>query len=130
MPRTYVQGLAGLQRALAVSNKAIAGDLRDSLKDAAEPVRVSAETLAVVSIPRIGVPWSRMRVGVTRRSVYVAPVQRGVKARGNARLRRPNLKGLLLDRAMYPALVQHESSIESRVIDMLDDFARRWATIG
>lgn len=130
MAETVIEGYAGLMRALAFAERDIRLDLRDSLRDAAEPVRADAETLAVSQIQRIGIPWSRMRVGITRTLVYVAPRQRGTKGRGNQRFRRPNLKDLLLDRAMNPALARNESQIERRVIEMLNGFADRWARVG
>lgn len=130
MAETVVEGLAGLQRAFAFAERDIRLDLRASLREAAEPVRADSETLAVQRITNIGVPWSRMRVGVTRTLVYVAPRERGTKGRGNQRFRRPNLRDLLLDRAMNPALDQNQSQIETRVVNMLNDFAVKWSRIG
>ena len=104
-------------------------DLRDAMKSAAEPVRRDAEQLAVSNIRRIGIPWSRMRTGVTRHSVYVAPVERGVKSRTIRRGRRPNLKPLLLERAMDPALDQNADKVEREVIDAMDDLFRRWERV-
>jgi hypothetical protein len=67
-----------------------------------------------------------MRTGITRKVVYVAPRQRGVKTRGADPRRRPNLAQLLLDRAMEPALDRHEHEIVEafdRLLDkMADDF--------
>jgi hypothetical protein len=128
MAETVVLGMSGLQRALRFADREIGKDLRASLRDAAEPVRADAETLARSTIPRVGIPWSGMRIGVTRTVVYVAPKKRGKNP--NARLRRPRFKDLLLDRAMNPALARNESQIEGRVIATLNNFADRWARVG
>ena len=78
-----VDGLDSLRRAFLVADKEVAADMKDALQEAAAPVRADAQTLATATIRRIGVPWSRMRVGSTRTIVYVAPVERGSKGRGN-----------------------------------------------
>ncbi len=121
-----VEGLRELQRAFAVADKQISRDLRKSLRDAAEPVRSDAESRASSAIPRIGLPWSRMRVGVTRHSVYVAPRERGVR-RGSRR--RPNLAGLLLERAMEPALEANHPRVLAAVEDLLQDMGRHWERV-
>lgn len=117
-----VEGLRELNRAFARADQVLHRDLTGGLREAAEPVRADAESLALSSIPRIGLPWSRMRVGVTRRVVYVAPQRRGRK-RGR---RRPNLAGLLMGRAMSPALERNRGEVESRVGRVLDTVGREW----
>jgi hypothetical protein len=89
----------------------------------AEPVRRDAETNAQERIPRVGDRWYRMRTGVSRKLVYVAPRQRGVKRQGDARRRRPKFGDLLMDRAMEPALEQHGPEIEAAVERALDQIA-------
>ena len=64
--------------------------------------------------------WARMRVGVTRNLVYVAPRARGVKTRGRHNFGRPNLADLLMGRAMQPALDQHIGEVEARFEELLD----------
>jgi hypothetical protein len=81
--------------------------------------------LAVEKIARIGVPWSRMRVGVTQRDVYVAPRQRGQKGR-DQRLRRPNLFDLLMGRALQPALDQNIAKVERQLERLLDAVGSSW----
>lgn len=122
-----ITGLRELSRAFAVADKTLAKELRDKLREAAEPVRTDAEALASVGIPRIGMPWSRMRVGVTRSSVYVAPRQRG--ARGRPSTKRPNLAPLLLDRAMTPALEANRPHVEREVDDVLATVGRAWESV-
>jgi hypothetical protein len=116
-----VEGLRDLQRAFALADRELSRRLRSSLREAAEPVRADAERLATSEISRIGVPWSRMRVGVTQKSVYVAPRQRGAR-----RNRRPNLAGLLLERSMLPALDANQPQVVRTVEKVLDQVANLW----
>jgi hypothetical protein len=64
-----------------------------------------------------------MRTGVTQKSVYVAPKKRGTR---DTRLRRPNFAGLLMDRAMQPALDRNASGIEAAFERFLDEVGRDW----
>ena len=118
-----VRGLRELNRAFARADRKLRLEKNDALRRAAEPVREEAEQLAVAEIPRIGDAWSRMRVGVTTKVVYVAPFERGQR-RGNRK--RPNLAGLLMNRAMQPALDMHRSEVIERVDDLLADVGREW----
>jgi hypothetical protein len=132
MPATSavrVKGLRELQRAFSVADKKLAKELRSRLRDVAEPVRADAERLAVQEIRNIGIPWSRMRVGITRSLVYVAPVERGVKSKGRASRRRPNLADLLMGRAMSPALEANEGRVLHELEDVLDDVGRAWERV-
>ena len=131
MPATEalrVEGLRDLQRAFALADKESQRKLRQSLKDVGEPVRSTSEQLALTRIRRIGPRWSRMRVGVTRSLVYVAPVERGKRSRANTRLRRPNLADLLMGRAMQPALDINAGRIEGDFEDVLEDVANLWGS--
>lgn len=105
----------------------LAKELRVALRAVAEPVRSDAERLAVASIPTVGVPWSRMRIGVTRTSIYVAPRQRGRNA--NRLLRRPKFADLLLDRAMEPALAANEGRVVAAVEHVLGTVGRAWEAV-
>lgn len=117
-----VEGLRELQRAFKRADGVLQHELRDGLRAAAEPVRLDAEREAVQSITRIGVPWSRMRVGVTQKIVYVAPKKRGVKGR-DSRLRRPNLFRLLLT-AMEVAAGRNQARVTQGLERVLDDVGR------
>lgn len=119
-----VEGLRELSHAFALADETLIRELRKSLREVAEPVRVGAERLAVEGIPTIGLPWSRMRIGVTRHSVYVAPRQKG--ARGNVFSKRPNLAGLLLQRSMLPALKQNEVAVAREMEAMLGTVGQAW----
>ena len=120
-----VEGLRELQRAFSVADKTLAKELRSRLRDVAEPVRAEAERLALQEISRIGIPWSRMRIGVTRSLVYVAPVERGRRSRH----RRPNLADLLMGRAMSPALEANQDRVVHEFEELLDDVGRAWERV-
>lgn len=122
----HVEGLRELQRAFKAADVTLQKDLRAGLRAAAEPVRASAEQLAVENITRIGIPWSRMRVGVTTRDVYVAPRKRGLKTRGDDPRRRPNLFDLILGRALEPALDRNVGQVEAGLERVLDTVGSAW----
>lgn len=124
-----VEGLRELELAFKLYGRGLEKGLREAMETAAEPVRLDAQTLAVENISNIGFPWSRMRVGVTRRTAYVAPQQRGRRSRLRPNAGRPNLRGLLLERAMEPALDQNVSRVEREFVDALDDLARMWSRV-
>lgn len=118
-----VAGLADMQKAWAVADRETSKELREALKDAARPVAVDAQTFALGRIRNVGQPWSRMRVGVTRRSVYVAPKQRETRVK---RRKRPNLADLLAGRAMQPALNRNIGRVEANVEEALATVGRKW----
>lgn len=124
-----VIGLAELRRAFAVASREMSKDLNEALKSAGEPVRADAQALAVQNISRIGIPWSRMRLGINRHSVYVAPVERGNKSRTRGQRGRPNLKTKLLDEAMGPALVANSDRVAREFEDAVRDMAKAWARV-
>lgn len=118
-----VQGLREMQRAFRVADRSLQKELRHTLREVAEPVRADAERLALARIPRIGVPWSQMRVGVTTTSVYVASKRRGTRL---PQRRRPNLADLLLGRAMEPALHENLGVLVDGFNRLLDTVAEGW----
>lgn len=118
----HIQGLREMSRAFAKADKNLKKELTATLKDVAEPVRADATVRAEQEIRNIGQLWSQMRTGVTSRVVYVAPKRRGRQSA----LRRPNLAGLLMDRAMQPALDAHAGQIERELERMLDGIGRDW----
>lgn len=121
-----VRGLRDLQKAWAVADKETSKELRSALRDAAEPVKTDAQTLAATSIkrPKTGGPdWSRMRVGVTRKSVYVAPKQRSTR---NKSMRREKWADRIAFRAMQPALDRNIHQVEAKVDDALGTVGRKW----
>ena len=98
---------------------------RANLREVAEPVRQDAERLAMSSIRRMpGSPkWSRMRVGISQRVVYIAPRARGFKGRGRHPSKRPNLGDLLMNRAMQPALERNEEQMFRNLERLMDRIA-------
>ena len=100
----------------------VEGDLVESLEEAAQPVELEAEALAVSRIrnmPR-SPRWAGMRIGVSRMEslVYMVPA-----ARSRRRTKRPNLADLLLTRAMDPALEHNAAQVEKTVDHMLAELA-------
>lgn len=119
-----VEGLREMERLFKLSERGMEKGIREALEAGSESVRVDAQSLAVVSIPNIGIPWSRMRIGVRSTTSYVAPLERG---RGsNPRRRRPNLKQLLLGRAMEPALERNRDKVRRDFQQALADLHRLW----
>lgn len=124
----HVRGLADLQRAFGLANRAVQADLRDALAESAAPVRSDAQSLAEsrISHMRSGSPWRVMRIGVHRSVAYVAPVERGLKGRAYQGRRRPKFATLLLERSMQPALDRNREQVARRFEDMLDEVADVW----
>lgn len=127
-----VQGLREMQRAFAVADKTLLVEFQTAMRAVAEPVRVDAERLAATKIrnilsPTAEVDWWRMRVGLTRVSLYVAPFERGrLSKRNPRRYSRPNLAGLLMDKAMEPALARNEARAVAAVDHVLQTVGSAW----
>ena len=124
-----IRGMRELSAAYAAMERDVRRELPAALRDASEPVRREAEGLAVSRIRRMpnSPRWSRMRTGVTRTLVYVAPRQRGVKSRhADDPRRRPNLGDLLMDRAMEPALEHNATEVERTIEQTLDRLAGKF----
>jgi hypothetical protein len=125
-----IEGLRELERAFRLYGNGLEKGVREALTTAAEPVRTEAQSLARSSIRNIGLTWSSMRIGVTRRTAYIAPQQRGRRGgAGNVRKGRPNLAPLLLDRAMQPALANNIRNVEQEIGAALDDLGRMWSRV-
>lgn len=105
-----VRGLRELQRDFRKMGGAVNAELKAGLREVAEVVRSDAQSRASSSIRNIGPRWERMRTGVTTRVVYVAPL-----ARNRGGPPRANLAGLLMDRALQPALDANEGEVVARV---------------
>lgn len=109
-----VHGLRELQNAFRQVSTDLAKDLRTDLSKIGKPVADRAEQLATRDISNIGPVWSLMRVGVTLRTVYVAP-----RARRKQGSPRRNLGGLLMNRALQPALDESTEEIVHSLDDLL-----------
>lgn len=123
-----LRGQRELIAALKTAEKSTGREVRSAFRAVAEPIRQGAEIRARERIPRIGDQWFKMRTGVTQKSVYVAPRQRGVKVRNDPRGRGfgtgpPSFADLLADRAMEPALAANEANIEKATEAALDRVA-------
>lgn len=122
-----IDGLGAVQRAFRKAGKDVRKDLRDALRDSADPVKFSAQVLAITRISHMSAPWSEMRVGVTSKLVYMVPKQRGrLTKRNPQRYRRPNMGQLLMDKAMEPALTANVGQIEERAIGAMVGVAKKW----
>lgn len=115
-----VTGAFELERAFMQLRREVLTELRPALREIAEVVRTDAAQLAESEISNIGPRWSEMRVGVPLRGAYVAP-----KARNRGGSPRPNLAGLLMDRALQPALDKNEDNVMRRVDELVANAANR-----
>lgn len=127
-----VQGFREMQRAFAAADKTLLREFQTAMRKVAEPIREDSERLAGEKIrnilsPTAEVDWWRMRVGLTRVSLYVAPFERGrLTKRNPSRYRRRNLAGLLLEKAMEPALARNEPRAVAAVDHVLATVGQRW----
>ena len=128
-----VDGLADLQRAFTAADRALREDLRDALQEAAAPVRSDSQALAMTishMTTTKATDWTRMRTGIIDGTVvYVAPVERGSKSRGNQRLRRRRFKDVLGPR-MDAALAKNRGHVIRRLDAMLGEVKRVWERYG
>ena len=118
-----VEGLRELNRAFLVADKSVRKQWNAERRRLGEPVAQSAQALAASEIrnmPR-SPSWAGMRVGITQNVVYVAP-----KSRSKSGRKRRNLAGLLMDRAMIPALERNQARTIRAVEKMLDRMGRDW----
>lgn len=123
-----VDGLTELNRAFARAERDVRLEFRGTLRKAAKPVKDEAEVLASTDISHMATPpWTKMRVGVTRSLVYVAPRERGVKSKTNRARRRPQFGDTLLDKALEPALEHNIDGITGEVELMLAGISKDWA---
>jgi hypothetical protein len=123
-----IEGLAQLRTAFRVAGTEMSKDLDAALRSSAEPVKFDAQGFAASALkPGKTVVWSSMRVGITRHTVYVAPVQKGT--RGRNRRSRPKLFDRLMDRALNPALEANTAKVEQEVKDAIRDMGRAWERV-
>lgn len=123
----HLRNFSETSRAFSKAGKDAARMFRKVFREVAEPIQKDAQELAQQEISHIGKRWWRMRVGVTRKVVYVAPQQRGRMTKTDPkRYSRPNIKTLLADKALDPALEKNEPFIEARTLNALDVLADNW----
>jgi hypothetical protein len=125
-----VENYRELMRALAKADRDVRLGVRRELRHVAQPVQLTIEQLALSEIRNMhkSPQWARMRIGVTRTSVYVAPKQRG--ARKNPYARRPNFKPLMMARALEPGLKRTQPLVLARFGAMLDELVARFNHTG
>lgn len=127
-----VEGLNELKRAFSNVSKDLGKGVREALDAAGQPVRYTAEQLATSNpsgMQRNKIRWQAMRVGITKTTVYVAPVERGVKSKAREKLRRPEFKTQLLERSLDPALDQNRDRTVAEFADQLAELARAWERV-
>lgn len=125
-----VENYRDVIHAFGQASKKMERDFKGRLREAAEPVRSTAERLAgsgVVDNLDSGDAWTKMRIGVTRTGVYVAPRERGRRTRSRPALARPNLKPLMLDEVMGPTLDRERDGVVDNIRDLLGDMHRTFA---
>lgn len=123
MANDVLFGAEELRRAFQEAGTSFNRDIRQRIASYAEPVRQDAQVLALGRIHNIGVPWSQMRKGTAPAIVYVAPVQRGTKIPARKRRR---FAGLLMRRAMVPALDRNRTQIVAKVDGLLGRMERKF----
>jgi hypothetical protein len=112
-----VTGLTELLNGFKKADAGLGREVRKSLIETGEIVKASAAQKAGSDIRNIGPKWSRMRLGMAGGSaVYVA-----IASRRSTGTPRPNLGGLLLDKAMLPAVDENKAIVEERLISELEN---------
>lgn len=122
-----IEGLRELERAFKLYGNGLEKGLREAMTAAAEPVKSDAQTLARSAIEVVNVDWSSMRIGVTKRTVYVAPATRG--RRRSTRRQADAFIDRMLGRALEPALDANIGKVEREFGDALDDLGRMWSRV-
>lgn len=128
----FVTGLQDVNRAFSRIDRGLKRSVNKSLKKAAEPVKRDAEQLAPHLIRNLragpgpsGADWSAARIGLTQRTVYIAPQERG-RSR-NPKKKRPNFKGLMLERGYEPALEHNREKVIDAFGGLFDDIKDAWS---
>ena len=128
----FVTGLEDVNRAFNRIDSGLKRNLNKALKKAGEPVRADAQQLAPHVIRNLrrgpgpsGADWSGVRTGVTQRTVYIAPTERG-RTR-NPKRKRPNFKTLMLERAYEPALDHNTEKVADAFGGLFDDIVDAWS---
>src|SRR6185503_11679189 len=98
-----VKGLRETNRAFNKITGDLGGELRAGLEKAAEPVRTTAESLAVQRIRNLHLSpkWAEQKITVSQATALVKmfPVKRS-RGKGMKKRKRPNFADLMASRAM------------------------------
>ncbi len=118
----HVKGLKELTRDFKKISKDLDKLVTNELQEAAKPVQEKADELALSRIRNMTSRWARMRIGVSRAQgvVFMVPASRG-RAR-----KRPNLGGLLMNRAMWPAAEQEREDVVEALGEMIDRLGNQY----
>lgn len=127
-----VSGLEDVNRAFNRIDTRLARAKNNALKHAAEPVRKDAQALAPYVVRNLrrgpgpsGADWSAVRSGVTQKTVYIAPTERGRNK--NPKKKRPNFKDVVLDKAWKPSLEHNrEKVVDIFGNEFFGDIAEAW----
>ena len=123
MANTIDRNIQDLNRAFEQAGEQFRKDRDRALRQLAVPVDRDAETFARARIRNVGRTWSETRIGVLTNSVYIAPVKRGTRVHS---LKRPKFAGLLMGKAMRPALNANKERVTSEFDSLLDKMVRRF----
>lgn len=112
-----VEGLTDLIKAFRAADAGLGREVRKTLLETGEVVKDAAQQKAGAGISNIGPRWSLMRLGMSGDALlYIVPASRN---RGGSP--RPNLAGLLLEKAMIPAAEENEELVRHEFENALDD---------
>src|SRR4029077_1016425 len=112
-----VVGLTELIKAFRAADAGLGKEIRKTLIETGDVVKESAQSKAGADIRNIGLRWSDMRLGMSGDSVlYIVPARH--RTTGSPR---PNLAGLLLERAMIPAADENEELVRHNFEDAIDN---------
>lgn len=117
----HVIGITELNRQFRNASTQFLKEKQQRLRGFARPVQTDAQSFAFRN--QVGVPWSRMRIGSTPVSVYVAPQQKGSRVRMR---KRRNFARFLIRRAMQPAVDKNRAGFLREINQLVARMERRW----
>ena len=119
-----VEGLRELLRVTDQLPKQVRKDIRDQLRQVAEPVRREAQELFLT---RVSSNQRKTRYGVSVRKAGTISVEQRVKGKsGNPKLHRPGFTKLVWQRSLAPAVEHNEREVVAGFNRVLDDLERMW----
>ena len=118
----HVKGLKELTRDFKKISKDLDKLVVGELTEAADPVKQKSEQRSLSQIRNMTSRWARMRIGVSRAQgvVFMVPATRGHK------YKRPNLGGLLMNRAMWPAAESERDDVVEALGEMIDRLGSKY----
>jgi hypothetical protein len=125
-----VSGFTQLERDLKATSPLMLKAMRTGLTLAMQPIKKDADALARSQISGMKrakqkpPPWSEQRIGQTTKEVYMAPTEKGARARQSSSLRRPNFAALMLGRSYDPALESNRVQVLNTVDNVIGTVTR------